>query len=85
MKQACGPYRMDMFFFPELTLYLSLSLRYPYLKMHRGDCLDDLPQQFRKLALQVAPPHRDMHLGKKHVVTYQGGLKKEEAEAKLAS
>ncbi|CAJ1430604.1 unnamed protein product [Effrenium voratum] len=35
-------------------------MSYPYLKMHRGDCLDDLPQQFRKLALQVAPPHRDM-------------------------
>lgn len=34
-------------------------MSYPYIKMHRGDSLDGLPEHFRQLALQVAPPHRD--------------------------
>ena len=28
--------------------------------MHRGDSLDGLPEQFRQMALQVQPPHRDL-------------------------
>jgi len=31
--------------------------------MHRGDSLDGLPEHFRQLALQVAPPHRDQYRG----------------------
>jgi hypothetical protein len=40
-----------------------LRMSYPYIKMHRGDSLDGLPEHFRQLALQVAPPHRDQSRG----------------------
>ena len=40
-----------------------LRMSYPYIKMHRGDSLDGLPEHFRQLALQVAPPHRNQYRG----------------------
>ena len=34
-------------------------ISYPYVKMHRGDTLDGLPDQIRKMVLSPAPPHKD--------------------------
>ena len=41
-------------------------ISYPYVKMHRGDTLDGLPDAMRKMVLSPAPPHHDEQF-KKHI------------------
>ena len=34
-------------------------ITYPYVKMHRGDTLDGLPDAIKSMVLSPAPPHKD--------------------------
>ena len=55
-------------------------ITYPYVKMHRGDTLDGLPDAIKSMVLSPAPPHKDeqFRLSSPHpyflFLIFKGGL-----------